>query len=301
MKDIFLEFLSKTLNMDTEELSALLYESGENGESVLKSDALSELLSLDADRVQKLSKESPDPQALRDQYKRGQREAMEELEKTLRKKTGSKSEKKGADLVMDIIAEGIQLDEEKIKASSVYRALEDKLSTAEAEIAEKYEQKISELETAYRRRDTMAIIDELAEASLEKMKVDKSQPNYAACKRYLLKELEAYDYELDEDGKRIRTILKDGKRVENAQKYAKTFDDVLKDHALPLFVFKAQSAAGNGGNKGGKVEGEDDRQKVKRWATEDDFNNELLKAPATERAKLVAEYDKQKAEEAAGA
>ena len=54
MESILTGFMSKTLNLTNEQLSEMLYNTGEDGEKSLKDNAIDVLLQADAERVNKL-------------------------------------------------------------------------------------------------------------------------------------------------------------------------------------------------------------------------------------------------------
>ena len=88
MKDIFLGFLSKSLNIDNEQLADLLYKKSDDGTLTddVNENALQTLLQLDAERVQKLK---PNTKEYFDNgYKKGQSEVASQWEKRLREKFG---------------------------------------------------------------------------------------------------------------------------------------------------------------------------------------------------------------------
>lgn len=252
MKNIFLEFLGKTLNRPADEVAALIYKNGDDGkltEDVSES-ALENLLKADSERVQSLK--GKDGPTFDDGHKAGKKEAMEALEKRLRRHYAFEGEARDADaLISAIVAQSVkaETDEDKIKVSSAYLALEKKMADAIEATKAEWEGKVKEIETQTARNARLTTARENAKAILNSLNpVLPSNP--AAAERQVnafMSVLADLDFE-EKDGTII--LSKNGKRVENAQGYPVNFDDFVKSEATNFFDFKQQEQAGNAGNSG---------------------------------------------------
>ena len=76
--DLLMSVMSKTLNLTNEQLTDMLYESGESGEKKLKENAADVLINADAERITKLK--DAKKEHLDNFHKKGYSEAMQKLE-----------------------------------------------------------------------------------------------------------------------------------------------------------------------------------------------------------------------------
>lgn len=273
-----LGFLSTTLNVDSGQLLELVFEKTSEGQpdtTKLKPDAMAQLLELDATRVDTLVAGSgkPSAQALDEQYKRGQREAMELHETRLKKRHNITENLKGEALVDAILAkvQTSDLEEDKVKNHPLYRSLENQYTTEVEKLTTTHAQ---ELEGIVSKQALGSRQERAVRAAMQKLQAldpDTTLPNYNSLLPIFERELRAYDYEFTEGRDLPDMILQDGKRLENQNRNALRFDEFVRQKAETFFVLKKQAAAGNAGNTG-KVTGQTTPATGgSKWATEADF------------------------------
>lgn len=253
MKDIFLGYLSKTLNLDAEQLADLLYQKSDDGNLTdeLTDNALQALLAMDAERVQKIK---PDTKAIFDNgYKKAQSEVAESWEGLLRQKFGVDADKqlRGEALADAIKAamttEGIKPD--KIKTAPEYLALEVAMKKAIEDQKNEYENRIKNLESGFTREKTWAEVSAHIREAVTSLNpvlpADQAKANRLL--DLFLQEFKGYEYQRDEQGGYLP--LRDGQRVEDAHGYARKLSDLVKERAEQMFDFREQQPAGNAGNQ----------------------------------------------------
>jgi hypothetical protein len=253
MKELIMGFLSKTLNMDSESISEKLFKKSEDGQLTddLTDNALSELLQFDAARVQKLREGSPKREELENQYKRGQKEALLELETKLKKKYDVTEEITGVSLVDSIVGkiQSVKLDDEKVKMHPLVLDLQDKLTRQVDETKREYEARIAALETGYKRKETFGVVNakikEFFDAARPILPTDPSKA--AIARDEFADRFRDYDYEILDNGKILP--VKDGKRLEDAHGNPLYLDYLVKDQVVRRFDIQQQDPKGGGGNK----------------------------------------------------
>lgn len=252
MKDLVLGFLSKTLNLDKEILAAKIFKTNAEGKVTdeLNEAALQDLLGLDADRVKKLREGGASKDELENQYKRGKKEALTDLEKSMKSKYDITDEKTGLDLV-DAIAsklQGAKLDDEKVKMHPLYLGLQDTLSKKLEDTKTEYETKIKGIETDYVRKDTFAKVADRVKSVFDASKpiLPADTAKAALIRDEFVKNFEGYDFEVLENGKILPSI--GGKRKEDDHGNPIYLDDLVKIEVTRRWDLKAQDDKGGGGN-----------------------------------------------------
>lgn len=117
--ELLLAYLGKTLNLPSEEVAELLYKKSDDGTLTdqLNETALESLLAKDAERVQALKGSADTKQVFDNGYKKGQKEALEQLEKTVRAEFKADVDKQGIDLVKHVVAQAAKtkLGDDEVK------------------------------------------------------------------------------------------------------------------------------------------------------------------------------------------
>ena len=135
-KQILLGLLTKTLNRSEQEVIELLYQKDDKDELILKDGAVDEILELDSARVVNIKKNAPVPkERLDNEYKRGVKEGLKELESTVKEKYSIDSEKLGIELIDELLADKskkIKITDDDVKKHPLYLDLE-KSRVAKAE------------------------------------------------------------------------------------------------------------------------------------------------------------------------
>jgi uncharacterized membrane protein YheB (UPF0754 family) len=253
--------VGKTLNTPAAEAASLLFEIKEDGSGDLKDTALQALLDKDSARIQKIKDEG---KTLFDNgYKKAQGEALTKFEKDLKEKFGITTDKQGVELIELVVTEklksqGGELDDEKIKRSSAYLAMVDKLTKEKADAVKAETDKFNELQTSIQRESTFSEISKAAEKIINELNpiLPESKEKANAQINRLIKELGSeYSFEI-KDGKTI--VLKDGKVLEDKHGHMVDFKEIVKSKASEVWDFKQgqqRQSAGNNNNAGGNGDG----------------------------------------------
>jgi len=300
-KDVLMGLLTKTLNKSDEELSKLLYQKGENkDELILKEDALTTLIAEEEKRIDRIKEGiKPDPDALDNQYKRGQKETSEKFEKEFKKKFEFESEEQGLDLISSFI-EGMkktksELTDEKFK-------LDPRFTSAEKKWKKETEDRIAEINGEFDQFKTLAEKNQ----KFEKVRNDiitifeslnPVHPVEPAVKsnrlNSFLEAFKGYEYEIADDGN--HTVSRDGKRVEDTLGNMKTFKDLVGDVTKLHYDLKKQNGKDGAGNEGG--DGGDEGGSIIVPKTEQEYVEAVTQEtdPAN-RIKIKAAWDASRAE-----
>jgi len=257
LNDLLFGVLTKTLNKSEEEISALLYTKAEDSdELILKDDALELVLDADVSRVDKIKKSvKPDPEALKSQYSRGLKEAMENYEKELRETYSSASDAQGLDLVKAIINSETKnkskLTDDDVKKHPLYLDLEknrvtkEKYDSLESEFNDYKSNQARNARLSDIKKDVMTIFDTLNAVQSDNPTVARNRIN-----DFLSKFEQAnLDYEIQEDGNHV--ITKDGSRLEDDHGNPLKFKEFVVQNAQLYYDFAKSDAKGNAGNSGG--------------------------------------------------
>ena len=296
MNEIYLGFLSKTLNLENEQLAELLYKKSDDGSLTdeLSDNALENLLRLDAERVQKLK---PNTKELFDNgYKKGQSEISERWEKSLREKFGIEQNDLKGDAILDAILSkqadgGMKAD--KVKTHPEYLALETQLRKREEELRAEFEAEIQKRESAYHREQTWGSVSNLVRQSVRGLNpVLPNDQGKADRLLDLFVNTHFRDFEYQPDGNGGFVVMKDGQRVENQHGHVKALQDLVRETAETYFDFNAQKPAGNAGNTNGGS------QVQTRFNSEEDYYKARA-AAAGDPAKQKAVNDAWRAQSAA--
>lgn len=251
-KTTLLGLLSTVYEKDETGVAALLNADG----SDLKPEALEEILAWDKERVTKLK---PDTKKVFDDgYKKAQSEILTSFEKQISEKFGVKSDKKGVELIAEIVeaakgskAEGgAGLSEEDVKKHRIYL---DAIAEADKKVSAKdqeWQEKYKALESSVEREKTFSEVAKKAIAHFDSLKpILSSDPVKAANQRdLLLRDLSNLQYEI-RDGV-IVLLDKDGSDLQDGHGKRIPFEKVVKDISDRYFEYQAADPRGNAGNNG---------------------------------------------------
>jgi len=256
MKDIFLGFLSKTLNMDAEQLAELLHKKSDDGTITddVNENALQALLQLDAERVQKIK---PNTKEYFDNgYKKAQSEIASQWEKRLREKFGidPDGQLQGVALTDAIKAtlSDASTKPEKIKTHPEYLSLESAMRKQAEELKAQFEAELEKQKGAFTREQTWGQASSVIRQAIKGLNpVLPSDQAKAEKMMELFVNTHFRDFDYQPDGNGGWVVLKDGQRVENQHGHVKALNDLVRETAESYFDFHAQKPAGNAGNQGG--------------------------------------------------
>jgi hypothetical protein len=246
-KKLFQEFIGKTLNLPETEFNSFFNESGE----------LTQVTGLiESDRLRIEAIRNANEQARKDQYSRGKKEALTELEKSLRTKYEVNSDKTGVELIEEIISkraaspDAVKLQDDEVLKHPKYA---EALRKHEADINELKKQHAAELDAKineFTREKTSARVRQYVESKIDELKpILPNDPAKARkWKDKFIEEVLTGEFQIAEDGLIYPT--NDGKPLQDAHGHIVKFDNLIQDKANSFFEFPAASQrTGSGGGQ----------------------------------------------------
>lgn len=294
-KDFIAGVLGMALNMPETEVSSLFSEDGNP-----KDDALDTIKIKYGERIKaEKDKAASDRQ---EQYRRGLKEKGLEWEKSLKEAGIEIGDAVGAEAVAKLkehidtaisaVAKPGDLDDEKIKASKLYRDLERKLDTSLQAKETEFKQAWADRDAKEQRERVLATVRDKAKGVLDELKPNLPEdPKKAANQlKFLYADLEAFTYEVEGDELLIKD--KEGKRLENELGHPVKFSDLVKSKSEEYFDFQASDKKGAAGDltKGVKTP-----VKLQRPATRQELGQQIYKInedktlKAEDKLKLIDE------------
>lgn len=299
------EFIQKTYGIQPTEAAALLFDVNDaDGSGVLKGTALPTLLDKDKARVQGFK--DAETAAHDKGFKKAQADALTKFETDLKAKYGVASDKQGAELIDLIVTEKLKADPngekdaEKVKRSSVYLEMVDRLTKEKNDAIKAESDKYTQLETKIQKESTLKTVSETA---LEYIK-NELQPILPEGKtadgkskadiqlQKFLKDLTS-EYEIEiKDGRVL--LSKDGKLLEDAHGRNPDFKEIVKAKASETWDFKQgeqRSSAGNSnnGNNGANNDGKEAGYKGPVPKNDAEFMDMIAKATTQEEKIGISE------------
>lgn len=286
MEEILMGFVSKALNLDSEQLSGLLYKPDGEGKPTqeLNENALQQLLDTHAKHIETVKGKGVDEKTIFDRgHAAGKKDSLEKFERQIKEAFGIQADVQGIDLVK-VAASTFAKSEtsaDKIKLHPEYLAAEAAWQSQLTQKVGEWESKYQQLEQTVTKEKTFAQYMPKIDTAFTKLNpVLPSNPEAATYQRnQFFNDFKAYDF-LTEGGKDY--VIKDGKRLENAQGHPLTLDEVVRANAAMRFDFAVQSDKGAAGNRNGDApgasgQGSSDSQKFanyeayqKAWQAEQD-------------------------------
>lgn len=233
-KEVLNGLLSTAYQMDETGVASLYNEDG----SELKKEALQVLLDKDAQRIQGLK---PDTKKFFDDgYKKAQSETLSKFEKELAEKYKLKSEKKGIELIDDLVSQYVKeggTDEEKIKKSKPYL---DAIEALQKEKDELLNQKNQEFENFKKQVEQDRAFNQVSSEALvifENLKpiLPEDAAKATNLKKIFVEELKQYKYEMREGA--IIILDKDGNDATDTHGHRIKFDSLVRLTAEKYFEF----------------------------------------------------------------
>lgn len=251
MKELFMAYLGKTLNIPVDRLAEILFKKSDDGTITDEpADGVLETLSkLDSERIGKVKSDTKT--AFDNGFKKAQADVSQQWEKMIREKFGVDSDKQGEELLdaaFQIVAKPPKSTDDQIKASPLYVALERKyredLEAATAEREKALEElKVEFQKSGYRNSAKSILKDRLLS---RKPNLSKDPAKAEKMINVFLQQFDGYDFEPMDNG---FIPMKDGKRVENEHGHPITLETLSDTVANSFFDFQVQEDKGNGGNK----------------------------------------------------
>lgn len=236
-KTILTAFLEKTLNFSAEKVAPLFKENGD--ESELQPEALNELLTADAARVQGFK--ANEKTMFDNGFKKAQSEVLSKTEKDIKDEFGVTSEKTGIDLLKEIISTKTptdkKIDADTIKVHPEFLKLESEWKKQAKIELEAKGKEFEDYKTEVSQKETFNRIAKKADEYLSKLKpILTNDPVKAANqKQLLINELKGFTFQ--ENGDEI-IVMKDGKRFEDAHGKPISLETLVKEKSGQYWDFK---------------------------------------------------------------
>lgn len=239
----------------TEEQVQNLVEKTDEGKETLKSNFVDELSKADKQRIDRIKNEMKDSHKndlteIHDKgYNKAKKEERSKFEEDIRKEFGAEDlEKQGIDLIRDIMAQ--QKSDKDIKTHPDYIALEKKLTNeyVPKKDFEKVQQDFDSFKQGAEREKTLHSVKKDADTVMQEINpiLPKNPKAAKNQKEMFFKNLEDYNYQLDEAGNHI--ILKpDGTRLETEHGNPVEFKNFVKNKTQEFFDIADQGKKGSSG------------------------------------------------------
>lgn len=251
-KEFISGFLSKTLNMDNEAVSALY-----NADGSLKEDVVSLLESKDAERVKRI-KEEATKDAFNDGRLKSKAETLTKFEKEFKEKTGFKSDKQGVELIL-AWGEELQksskseLTDDVIKKHPIYLNMLEAKEKEKTDAIINKENEFNQFKSEIKNKETFTSVSNKALEAFNSLKpiLSTDQNKAKAQQELFIEKLKGFEYEIQEN--RI-VVLKDGKPYEDKHGNPVKFENLVRDIADKYYDFhkgESRSSSGNGGDNRG--------------------------------------------------
>lgn len=259
MEEILMGFVSKALNLEGEQLVGLLYKPDSEGKPTkdLNENALQQLLDTHAKHIEAVKGKGVDEKTIFDRgHAAGKKDSLEKFERQIKEAFGIQADVQGIDLVKVAASTFLKSETsaDKIKVHPEYLAAEAAWQSQLTQKVGEWESKYQQLEQTVTKEKTFAQYMPKIDTAFAKLNpVLPSNPEAATYQRnQFFNDFKAYDF-LTEGGKDY--VIKDGKRLENAQGHPLTLDEVVRINAAMRFDFAVQSDRGAAGNKNGDAPG----------------------------------------------
>ena len=285
--------LSKAYKFDDGKIAELLKEAdGVNEESILSS-----LLTEDAARVTIL-KTPKSGETYNDGYAKAKKEVLTDLETQLKTTHGVQSDKKGVELIDEIITakstkgdKGDELTDDVVKRHPAFIQMEKDFKKQVSDKEKELETKTKEYETSIGKISTFTNVKSKADGIFQALKpiLPKNANVAQNIKNQFYKELEGYDFEQQADGSYL--VSKDGKRLEDGHGHSRDFNEFIESIAGNYFEFEENNGGANAGNNNDKDKTKPDIKNVK---SESDATKIALDKtiPLADRLKALEDYEK---------
>jgi hypothetical protein len=292
MKDVFLAYLSATLNADTGSLAENLFKISDDGVEVLQDNALSYLNTLHSTHVQTLKNDAK--QSFDEGYKKAEKIVKTSYDKKLRAIFDVKGPLEGDELFTAIAASKDAItDEQRIKNSPLFVSKERELEQVKAD----HEKEKVQIVEQFKAEQSKARANEIGVKKAKEIALSMNpvlpanatvaENNLNVTLNTLLSGLE---FNVDESGN-VVSILKGGARYENQHGHPYTIEMLLKEQIPTYYELRAQSDKGNGGNANSDPNPQKPNQNPGGPKTRQEFDEAIAGKTIVEVAAIAAQYE----------
>jgi len=234
-KEVLTGLLSTVYQIDETGVAELYNSDG----TELNEDALQKILEKDAQRI---AANKPDTKKYFDDgYKKGQSESLSKFERDVLTKYGIKSEKKGIELIEDIVAQYRQDnpdDPEKIKKSKFYLDAIEQLNKDKADFEKQKNDEFENFKKQVEREKLFGNVSEKALVIFESMKpiLPTDAQKSANLKKIFINDLAGVNYEVREGN--IVLLNEDNSDMTDSHGNRIKFESFVKSTAEKYFEFE---------------------------------------------------------------
>lgn len=242
-------FLQQAYKMQDTEIDALI-----NADTTDQQAALSALLAKDQERITGIKQ--PLIGKFQEGQNAGKKAALDQLEAMVKEQYGITSDAKGLDLISEIVAQKSQatgVTDDAVKRHTLYQELERARNKAIQDKEAEWQAKYDAREKEYSYGETFGTVQKKALDLLADLNPiiptnAKVAENYKNTFIQALKN--GYTFDVQDNGKRIVVMDKDGKVIDDGHGNSIDFKDLVKNTAPEYFEFKANNGGGNNANGG---------------------------------------------------
>lgn len=246
MKELLFGFLTKTLNLSSEQLAELLYKKSEDGTLTEETseNALQSITDAMSKHIAGLKGSGTGKESFDNGYKKGVKEAREELERTAKAEFGIEGDLQGMALIREIAAKSSKsgLDDDAVKRHPLYIKKENEVQEKAAAIEAEFTEKIKKIEAEKGREKRFGDAQSIALEAFDGLKpVVSSDPAKAArVKKEFVEKYGRYDFDFAANAKDPILIDADGKRVEDEFGHPMTLSRMVKRDVSERFDLQVQ-------------------------------------------------------------
>jgi len=240
------EFLSKTLNIDEEQIAGLYNDAGEL-------QGLQSAYDADAKRVSKHKTENDN------QFKRGLKEGASKNEKAIKEKYELDSDLIGVELIDAIVLSKVE-EATKGATKDISKHPEMLKARAEWEKEQKardkdWQGKLDAKDKEFAKSKTQERVRAKANEFLDEFRpiLPQDPAKAAAWRNTYINEVLSAEYQESEDD--LIPLDKEGKPLQNAHGYSRTFKEFVKDISDKYFEYQKAEQRSSSGNKDGQNNG----------------------------------------------
>jgi len=249
-RELLFSLLTKAYNKTEAEITPLLYDTNETGETTLKTDANEQLLNLDASRVS--SWKTKQGEVITKAVGEATAKTHGYWENNLKTKFAIDADVRGEELLIEVEnrMKQVSAGDGKGKNSKEYLELEAQKRSLENELKTNYVHKTEyeKLTFNIEKDKRLSVADNVAMTTLNNLKLLANEDTIIqsnlteAFRNKLASKFD--DIEITEDKKVFP--LKSGQRIENNNGYAVELQEIVKETALGYWREVKQPATGNG-------------------------------------------------------
>lgn len=246
LKQLMVDFLSKTLGKSNEEINGLLFQKADDGALTdeLSETAFQSLTELHAAHLASIRDDAGQDQ-YNEGHKAGKFEALNKAEEEIRKAYGLEGKGKLKELITEAVSKASTLTEDKVQTHPLYVAAFQKWEEEKAALIEEKEKTVSEIKAQVERQQRFSQVAPTIDEALLKAGVSADFLKPAA-KKAFLSQFEGKDFEVTETGTYIKGP--DGKLMKDALGHPLKLETFVSQAAPEWFPIEKQPGRQSPGN-----------------------------------------------------